>query len=64
MGRLILFKECLRNGFTPIIIEDQYKMFYYRGLKEFENEKDFLVDTCLNGQDMYQKLMDYYEIFV
>lgn len=62
VGRLILFKECLKNGITPIIIEEQYKMFYYRGLKEFETEKGYLVDTCLNGQDMYQKMMDYYEI--
>ncbi len=62
VGRLIMFKECLKNGITPIVIENQYKMFYYRGLKEFETEKGFLVDTCLNGQDMYQKLIDYYEI--
>ena len=62
VGRLILFKECLKYGFTPIIIEDQYKMYYYRGLKEFEEEKGFLIDTCLNGQDMYGKMMDYFEI--
>lgn len=62
VGRLILFKECLKNGFTPIIIEDQYKMFYYRGLKEFDIEKGYLIDTCLNGQDTYQEMMDYYEI--
>ena len=62
VGRLILFKECLKYGFTPIVIEDQYKMYYYRGLKEFEEEKGFLIDTCLNGQDMYGKMMDYFEI--
>lgn len=62
VGRLILFKECLRYGIIPIMIEDQYKMFYYRGLKEYENERGYLVDTCLNGQDMYERLMDYFEI--
>lgn len=62
VGRLILFKECLKYGFTPIIIEDQYKMYYYRGLKEFEEEKGFLIDTCLNGQDMYRTMMEYFEI--
>ncbi len=61
VGRLILFKECLKNGITPVVIENQYKMFYYRGLKEFETEKGYLIDTCLSGQDMYQKMMDYYE---
>ena len=62
VGRLILFKECLKNGFTPIVIENQYKTFYYRGLKEFERERGYLIDTCLNGQDMYEKLLDYYEV--
>ncbi len=62
VGRLILFKECLKNNIVPIIIEDQYKMFYYRGLKEYENEKGYLVDTCLNGQDTYERLMDYFKI--
>lgn len=62
VGRLILFKECLKNGITPIVIEDQYKLFYYRGLKEYEQEKGYLFETCLNGQDMYQDMMDYYEI--
>jgi len=62
VGRLILFKECLQFGFVPIIIEDQYKLFYYRGLKEFEHEKGYLTDTCLNGQDMYESLMKYFRI--
>lgn len=62
VGRLILFKECLKYGYVPIIIEDKYKQFYYRGLNEFENERGFLLDTCLNGQDMYKELMEYFEI--
>lgn len=62
VGRLILFKECLKFGFVPIIIEDQYKLFYYRGLKEFESEKGYLTDTCLNGQDMYESLMKYFRV--
>jgi len=62
VGRLILFKECLKNNIVPIIIEDQYKMFYYRGLKEYKKEKGYLIDTCLNGQDTYEKLMDYFKI--
>lgn len=62
VGRLILFKECLKYGFTPIIIEDRYKQFYYRGLNEFPNERGFLIDTCLNGQDMYAGLMKYFEL--
>ncbi|MBO5165781.1 MAG: Fic family protein [Lachnospiraceae bacterium] len=62
VGRLILFKECLKYGFVPIMIEDKYKQFYYRGLKEYEREKGYLTDTCLNGQDMYQALMDYFKV--
>lgn len=60
VGRLIMFKECLRNKITPFIIEDDLKMFYYRGLKEWNNEKGYLRDTCLTAQDRFKKYMDYF----
>ena len=62
VGRLIMFKECLRNGITPFIIEDDIKEFYYRGLKEWKNEKGYLMDTCLTAQDRFKVYMDYFEI--
>ena len=54
VGRLIMFKECLRNGITPFIIEDDIKEFYYRGLKEWKNERGYLIDTCLTAQDRFK----------
>lgn len=60
VGRLIMFKECLRNSITPFIIEDDIKEFYYRGLKEWENEKGYLTDTILSCQDRFKTYMDYY----
>lgn len=62
VGRLIMFKECLRNGVTPFIIEDDIKEFYYRGLKEWKNERGYLLDTCLACQDRFKKYMDYFEL--
>lgn len=62
VGRLICFKECLRFNIVPFIIEDSKKMFYYRGLKEWNTEKGYLTDTCLDGQDAYKKLLDYFGI--
>lgn len=62
VGRLIMFKECLRNGITPFIIEDDMKESYYRGLKEWKNEKGYLVDTCLAAQDRFKVYMDYFGI--
>lgn len=56
VGRLIAFKECLRHEITPFIIEDSKKMFYYRGLSEWEYERGYLTDTCLEGQDTFKKL--------
>ena len=53
VGRLIMFKECLKYNIVPFIIEDNLKMFYYRGLKEWNNEKGYLTDTCLIAQDKY-----------
>ena len=50
VGRLIMFKECLRNGITPFIIEDDIKEFYYRGLKEWKNEQGYLIETSLTAQ--------------
>lgn len=60
VGRIIMFKECLKNNITPFIILDKDKMYYYRGLKEFDTEKGYLIDTCLNAQDQYQLLVDKY----
>lgn len=62
VGRLILFKECSKYHIIPFIIEDQWKMFYYRGLKEWENERGYLRDTCLNAQDKYKAYLDYFRI--
>lgn len=62
VGRLIMFKECLRNNIVPFIIDEKYKAFYYRGLKEFEYEKRYLIDTCLSAQDKFKELLDYFEI--
>lgn len=57
VGRLIALKECLRYAIVPFIIEDTKKMFYYRGLSEWEREKGYLTDTCLDGQDTFKKMM-------
>lgn len=62
VGRLIAFKECLRFGLIPFIIEDAKKMYYYRGLSEWEREKEYLTDTCLDGQDTFKKLMSMFDI--
>lgn len=60
IGRLIMFKECLKNNIIPFIIRDADKLYYYRGLKEYKNENGYLIDTCLNAQDQYVKLIEYY----
>lgn len=62
VGRLIILKECLKNNIIPIIIEDSKKNYYYRGLSEWRNEKSYLIDTCLNGQDAFTKLLDMLDI--
>lgn len=62
VGRLLLFKECLRNNIVPFIIEDDLKLFYYRGLKEWEHEPGYLRDTCLTAQDRFKKTLDYFRI--
>ena len=62
VGRLIMFKECLKYNIVPFIIEDSLKMFYYRGLKEWDNEKGYLTDTCLTAQDRYKAYLDYFRI--
>ena len=62
VGRLIMFKECLKYNIVPFIIEDSLKIFYYRGLKEWDNEKGYLTDTCLTAQDRYKAYLDYFRI--
>ena len=62
VGRLILFKECLRNNIVPFIIDDSLKLFYYRGLREWKKQKGYLIDTCLTAQDRFKKILDYFKI--
>ena len=62
VGRLILFKECLRNNIVPFIIDEELKMFYYRGLSEWSRERGYLTDTCLAAQDKFKKYLDYFKI--
>lgn len=62
VGRLILFKECLKNGIVPFIIDEDLKLFYYRGLHEWNTERRYLIDTCLTAQDKFKKYLDYFRI--
>lgn len=62
VGRLIMFKECLANSIVPFIITEELKMFYYRGLHEWDRVRGFLLDTCLTAQDNYKMLLDYFRV--
>ena len=62
VGHLIALKECLHYGIVPFIIEDAKKAFYYRGLAEWENEKGYLIDTCLDGQDTFKRLLAMFDL--
>jgi Fic family protein len=62
VGRLILFKECLANNMVPFIIDNDLKMFYYRGLQEWNRVKEYLLDTCLSAQDNFKAILSYFEI--
>lgn len=62
VGRLILFKECLKHDIVPFIIADDMKLYYYRGLAEWGHINGYLTDTCLAAQDRYKKYLDYFRI--
>lgn len=62
VGRLIMFKECLNNNITPFIIDEEHKIFYYRGLKEWANERGFLIETCASCQDKFKSYLNYFKI--
>ena len=62
VGRLIMFKECLANNIVPFIIDEDIKLFYYRGLQEWTNIREYLLDTCLTAQDNYKAILRYFEI--
>lgn len=64
VGRLILFKECLHNHIVPFIIDENLRLFYYRGLREWENERGYLTDTCLAAQDKFKKYLEYFRVVV
>jgi Fic family protein len=60
VGRLLMFRECLKNNITPFIIDDRHKQFYYRGLKAFASMRGYLIDTCLSAQDTYISWIKYF----
>lgn len=62
VGRLIMFRECLRNGYVPFIISDELKMFYYNGLRNWPAIKGYLMDTCLSAQDVFKIILDKFRI--
>ena len=62
VGRLLLFKECLRFNMTPFIIDEELKLFYYRGLQQWKKEPGYLLDTCLAAQDKFKKYLEYFRI--
>lgn len=62
IGRLILFKECLKNNIVPFIIDENLKMFYYRGLNEWKSEKGYLIDTCSTAKEKFKKYLEYFRI--
>jgi len=62
VGRLVTFKECLANGFVPFSITDELKMYYYRGLQQWNSQRGYLLDTCLTAQDNYKAILDYFKI--
>lgn len=62
IGRLLLFKECLKYNIVPFIIDEKFKYFYYRGLSEWKKERGYLRDTCLAAQDRFKTYLDYFKI--
>ena len=62
VGRLIMFKECLKNNIVPFIIDEKVKMFYYRGLDKWRTEKGYLLDTCLSAQDKFKEYLKYFKV--
>lgn len=62
VGRLLLFKECLKHNIVPFVIDENLKMFYYRGLTEWKREKGYLIDTCLTAQDKFKAWLDYFRV--
>ena len=62
VGRLIMFKECLRSGVVPFIIDARIKLLYYNGLKNWDNQHGYLISTCQLAQDAFREMMGYFEI--
>lgn len=62
VGRLIMFRECLRHGYVPFIITDELKMFYYNGLRNWPEIKGYLIDTCLSAQDTFKSILTKFRI--
>ena len=56
VGRMILFRECLRSKIVPVIIQDENKPIYYRALHkaQVDGEYDALYDYGKKQQSFYE----------
>lgn len=63
VGRLIMFRECLRWGYVPFIITDSLELYYYNGLRNWPEIKGYLMDTCLTAQDCFKRILDRFRIW-
>lgn len=62
VGRLLMFKECLKENIVPFIIDEEVRLFYYRGLKQYKQNKGYLLDTCLSCQDKFKETLKYFGV--
>ena len=62
VGRMIMFRECLKHNVMPFIIDEDHRLFYYRGLREFDHQPNFLLDTCRSAQDKYEEIVKYFRV--
>ena len=61
-GRLILFRECLKNDVVPVVIEDANRNEYLGALKEYREEKslDKLITLFEKEQQFYFEKCKYF----
>ena len=58
IGRLLMFKECLRHEITPFILDDKRRTEYLKGIREWDMGKSTLFTPCLEAQVRFQAQID------
>lgn len=62
VGRIIMFKECLRHDVLPFILDDKKRKEYLEGIREWEQDCSILSGAVLDAQTRFERQIELHRL--